>query len=99
MQRKRGSTALSVDATGQSTTFNLSTIPQERCGGTCRSRAATNEQNNQSIGNENNTFGRPGATGVARPETKELTRRTQTKDGVANFTELRIVSSKLWLTT
>jgi hypothetical protein len=57
----------------------------------------SDEQTKQSINQENddNTFGRLGATGVARPKTKEQTRRTQIKDAGTNFSEFRIVSTML----
>ena len=47
--------------------------------------------------NENNTFGRPGATGVARPGTVEQ-RTEELRERLAgtNFTELGIVSTKLF---
>ena len=49
--------------------------------------------------NDDNTFGCPGATGVARPRTEKNKPKNSTKDARTNFTEFRIVSTKLFLTT
>ena len=46
--------------------------------------------------NDDNTFGCPGATGVARPRTEKNKPKNSTKDARTNFTEFRIVSTKLF---